>query len=35
MSKPNLEELQTELREVVARHNQAQAVVKECEKKIY
>ena len=33
MSKPTLEELQTELQEVIKRHNQAQAVVKECEKR--
>ena len=33
MSKPTLEELQAELQDVVNRHNQAQTVVKECEKR--
>ena len=33
MSKPTTEELQKELQEVVNKHNQAQAVIKECEKR--
>ena len=33
MPKPTLEELQTELQDVVDRHNQAQDVVKECQKR--
>ena len=33
MSKPTTEELQAELQNVVNKHNQAQAVVKECEKR--
>ena len=33
MAKPTLEELQTELQDIVNKHNQAQAVVKECEKR--
>ena len=33
MSKPTLEELQTELQEVIKRHNQAQSIVKECERR--
>ena len=32
MAKPTTEELKTELQEVVNKFNQAQAVVKECEK---
>ncbi|WP_290944213.1 hypothetical protein [Hyphomonas sp.] len=31
MAKPTLEELQSELQEVVNRHNQAQEVVKQCQ----
>ena len=31
MSKPTLEELQTELQDVVKKHNQAQEVVKQCQ----
>ena len=33
MAKPTTEELKTELQEVVNKFNQAQAVVKECEKR--
>ena len=33
MPKPTNEELQAELQQVVTKHNQAQAVVKECEKR--
>ena len=33
MAKPTLEELQAELQDIVNKHNQAQAVVKECEKR--
>jgi helix-turn-helix protein len=33
MSKPTLEQLQTELQDIVNKHNQAQKVVKECEKR--
>ena len=33
MTKPTLEQLQAELQDVVNKHNQAQAVVKECEKR--
>ena len=33
MAKPTDEELQAELQQVVTKHNQAQAVVKECEKR--
>ena len=33
MSKPTLEQLQAELQDIVNKHNQAQAVVKECEKR--
>ena len=31
MSKPSLEELQTELQDIVKKHNQAQEVVKQCQ----
>ena len=33
MSKPTLEELQAELQELVKKHNQAQTIVKNCEKR--
>ena len=33
MAKPTLEELQAELQDVVNKHNQAQAVMKETEKR--
>ena len=33
MTKPTTEELQKELQETVAKHNQAQAIAKECEKR--
>ena len=33
MAKPTLEELQTELQDVVNKHNQAQLVIKEYEKR--
>ncbi len=33
MAKPTTKELQAELQDVVNKHNQAQAVVKECEKR--
>ena len=33
MFKPTLEQLQAELQDIVNKHNQAQAVVKECEKR--
>ena len=33
MAKPTTEELQAELQDVVKKHNQAQAVIKECEKR--
>ena len=33
MTKPTLEQLQAELQDIVNKHNQAQAVVKECEKR--
>ena len=33
MTKPTLEQLQAELQDIVKKHNQAQAVVKECEKR--
>ena len=33
MPKPTNEELQAELQQVVTKHSQAQAVVKECEKR--
>ena len=33
MAKPTTEELQAELQEVVNKYDQAQAVVKECEKR--
>ena len=33
MSKPTLEQLQAELQDIVNKHNQAQAVVKEFEKR--
>ena len=33
MAKPTLEELQAELQDIVNKHNQAQAIVKECEKR--
>ena len=33
MSKPTLEELQTELQDVVNKHNQAQDVIQECKKR--
>ena len=31
MAKPTLEELQAELQDVVNKHNQAKAIVKQCE----
>ena len=33
MSKPTLEQLQAELQDIVNKHNQAQATVKQCEKR--
>ena len=33
MTKPTTKELQAELQDVVNKHNQAQTVVKECEKR--
>jgi len=33
MSKPTLEQLQAELQDIVNKHDQAQAVVKKCEKR--
>ena len=33
MSKPTLEELQAELQDIVNKHNQAQSVIKETEKR--
>tara|TARA_R100001163_G_C5062262_1_gene199298 strand:+ start:2584 stop:2739 length:156 start_codon:yes stop_codon:yes gene_type:complete len=33
MLKPTTEELQAELQDVVNKHNQAQAIIKECEKR--
>ena len=33
MSKPTLKELQVELQDIVNKHNQAQQVIKQCEKR--
>ena len=34
MAKPTTEELQAELQEVVNKHNQAQEIVKECQRRL-
>ena len=34
MAKPTTEELQTELEQVVKKHNQAQEIVKECQRRL-